>query len=125
MDMKLELVPVPVSDVDRAKAFYTDKFGFHADIDQRLGEQRFIQLTPPGSACSITIGTGITNQKPGSIDGLLLVVEDIDVAHEELTRRGVEVSKPEKMPWGSLHSYLKDPDGNVWTLQQPTRRQGK
>jgi len=119
MEMKLELVPLPVTDVDRAKAFYTDKLGFHADIDQRLGDMRFIQLTPPGSACSITIGEGITKQKPGSIDGLLLVVEDIEAVHEALVLKGVDVTEPKMQPWGSIHADLSDPDGNRWTLQQP------
>jgi predicted enzyme related to lactoylglutathione lyase len=120
MEMKLELVPLPVSDVDRAKDFYTDKMGFHADIDQRLNDKvRFVQLTPPGSACSIVIGEGITKQQPGSIDGLLLVVADIQAAHDVLKQRGVDITPPEMQPWGSVHADIKDPDGNRWTLQQP------
>src|SRR5207253_9292171 len=92
MDMKLELVPVPVSDVDRAKTFYTEKVGFREDIDQRLNEKiRFVQLTPTGSACSIAMGEGITNQEAGSLDGLILVVTDIQAAHDQLSQRGVQV----------------------------------
>lgn len=123
MDMKLELVPVPVSDVDRAKAFYTDKVGFHEDIDQRLNENlRFVQLTPPGSACSITIGEGITTQPPGTLHGLILVVPDIKATHGRLTERGVQVSEPAMQPWGAIHADFEDPDGNRWTLQQPAAR---
>ena len=109
MDMKLELVPVPVSDVDRAKSFY-EKLGFHVDMDQRLGDDlRFVQLSPPGSSCSISLGEGITKQVPGTQDGLLLVVQDINAAYEELTQRGVEVSKPAMMPWGSTTPTLVTP----------------
>jgi predicted enzyme related to lactoylglutathione lyase len=123
MNMKLELVPVPVSDVDRAKAFYADKLGFKVDIDQRLSEaMRFIQLTPLGSACSIAIGEGITKQQPGSIDGLVVVVDDINAAYEELTQRGVQITEPAMQPWGAVHADLTDPDGNRWTLQQPAVR---
>jgi len=123
MDMKLELVPVPVSDVDRAKAFYTGMVGFREDIDQRLGEAiRFVQLTPAGSACSIAIGEGITTQEPGSLDGLILVVPDINATHDELVRHGVQVSDPAMQPWGAIHADFADPDGNRWTLQQPARR---
>jgi len=124
MEMKLELVPVPVSDVDRAKAFYTSKVGFREDIDQKLGESiRFVQLTPPGSACSIAIGEGITRQHPGSIDGLIVVVNDINATHEELSKRGVDVSEPAMQPWGAIHADFTDPDGNRWTLQQPRAAQ--
>jgi predicted enzyme related to lactoylglutathione lyase len=120
MVMKLELVPVPVSDVDRAKAFYTEKIGFHEDIDQRVSENlRFVQLTPPGSACSIAMGEGITTQAPGSSDGLLLVVEDIQATYDELSKRGVQISEPAMQPWGTVHADFRDPDGNRWTLQQP------
>lgn len=120
MEMKLELVPVPVSDVDRAKAFYVDRVGFHADHDHTLGESvRFVQLTPPGSACSIVIGSGITPSPPGSAQGLLLVVSDIDVARAELAERGVEISEVRAEPWGARHAYFQDPDGNGWQLQQP------
>jgi catechol 2,3-dioxygenase-like lactoylglutathione lyase family enzyme len=120
MEMKLELIPVPVSDVDRAKAFYVDKVGFHADHDHTVGESvRFVQLTPPGSACSIAIGSGITPSSPGSAQGLLLVVSDIDAARDELAERGVEISEVRAEGWGARHAYFQDPDGNSWQLQQP------
>jgi len=120
MEMKLELVPVPVSDVDQAKAFYAEKLGFREDIDRRLSDTlRFVQLTPPGSACSIAIGEGITKQSPGSTDGLIMVVSDIQTACNELRGRGLELSDPATMPWGAIHSDFTDPDGNRWTLQQP------
>ncbi len=123
MEMRLELVPVPVSDVDRAKAFYVEKVGFHEDIDQRLNETvRFVQLTPPGSACSIAIGEGIVSQEPGSSSGLILVVQDIRATYEELTQRGVDVTEPAMQPWGAVHADFRDPDGNGWTLQQPAVR---
>jgi len=118
MDWKLELVAVPVSDVDRAKAFYTDQVGFHADHDHAVSEQlRFVQLTPPGSACSIVMGVGITEMPPGSVKGLQMVVSDIDAAHEHLAARGVAVSDVQVMPWGSF-VYFSDPDGNAWAVQQ-------
>ena len=118
--MKLELVPVPVSDVDRAKAFYVDRVGFDADHDNTMGESvRFVQLTPPGSACSIVIGSGITPSPPGSLQGLLLVVSDIDGARAELAERGVEISEVRAEDWGARHAYFQDPDGNSWQLQQP------
>ena len=118
MQMKLELVPVPVTDVDRAKAFYTEKIGFHADYDHQVtDEMRFVQLTPPGSACSIAIGTGLTEMQPGSIKGLQMVVANIQEAHDELIRRGAEVSEIEVHPWGSF-VFFSDPDGNTWALQQ-------
>jgi catechol 2,3-dioxygenase-like lactoylglutathione lyase family enzyme len=121
MDMKLKLVPV--SDVDRAKAFYVEKVGFREDIDQRVSESlRFVQLTPPGSACSIAMGEGITTQAPGSSDGLILVVQDIQATHDELTNRGVQVDEPAMQPWGTVHADFRDPDGNRWTLQQPAVR---
>ena len=120
MDMKLELLPVPVSDVDRAKEFYVDRVGFHADHDHTVSETvRFVQLTPPGSACSIAIGTGITPSPPGSAQGLLLVVSDIDAARAELAERGVEISEVRAEGWGARHAYFQDPDGNGWQLQQP------
>ena len=120
MEMKLELVPVPVSDVDRAKAFYVDHVGFHADHDHTLSESlRFVQLTPPGSACSIVIGAGITPSPPGSAQGLLLVVSDIDGVRAELVERGVEISDVREEDWGARHAYFQDPDGNSWQLQQP------
>jgi catechol 2,3-dioxygenase-like lactoylglutathione lyase family enzyme len=118
MQMKLELVPVPVSDVDRAKAFYTEKIGFNADHDYQVTEElRFVQLTPPGSACSIAIGTGLTEMTPGSIKGLQMVVADIQQARDELVQRGADVSAIEVHPWGSFISF-SDPDGNTWALQQ-------
>jgi predicted enzyme related to lactoylglutathione lyase len=118
MEMKLELVYVPVTDVDRAKAFYTEKIGFNADHDHQVSDElRFVQLTPPGSACSIAIGTGLTEMQPGSVKGLQMVVADIQEAHDELTRRGAEVSEIEVLPWGSFVSF-SDPDGNTWALQQ-------
>jgi predicted enzyme related to lactoylglutathione lyase len=122
MEMKLEVVPIGVTDVDRAKAFYANKFGFHADIDQPLGDKRYVQLTPPGSACSISLGIGITEIKPGEIDGLLLVVEDIQAVYKELSGRGVDLTEPKAEPWGAVHSYLSDPDGNRWTIQQKPKR---
>jgi predicted enzyme related to lactoylglutathione lyase len=118
MQMKLELVPVPVTDVDRAKAFYTEKIGFNADHDHQVSEElRFVQLTPPGSACSIAIGTGLTEMQPGSIKGLQMVVTDIHAVRDELIRRGAEVSEIEVLPWGSF-VFFSDPDGNTWALQQ-------
>jgi catechol 2,3-dioxygenase-like lactoylglutathione lyase family enzyme len=122
MEMKLEVVPIGVSDVDRAKTFYVDKLGFRADVDMPLGDKRYVQLTPPGSACSISFGVGITETKPGAIDGLLLVVQDIQAVYDELSGRGVYISKPKVEGWGSTHSYLSDPDGNRWTLQQKPSR---
>ena len=118
MEMKLELVTVPVTDVDRAKEFYSDKVGFHVDNDAKIGNQRFVQLTPPGSACSIAIGENMTDKQPGSAV-LLLVVDDIDAAYKELKGRGVDISEPKQMPWKAIHSDFKDPDGNQWTLQKP------
>ena len=118
MDWKLELVAVPVTDVDRAKAFYADKVGFNADHDHRVSDEiRFVQLTPPGSACSISLGTGITDAQPGSVKGLQMVVADIHAAHAELTARGVEVSGVQEFPWG-LFVFFDDPDGNSWAVQQ-------
>ena len=118
MDWKLELVSVPVSDVDRAKAFYADKVGFNADHDHRVSDEiRFVQLTPPGSACSIALGTGITDAEPGSVRGLQMVVADIRAAHAELTARGVQVSEVQEFAWG-LFVFFNDPDGNSWAVQQ-------
>jgi catechol 2,3-dioxygenase-like lactoylglutathione lyase family enzyme len=118
MDMKLELVAVPVSDVDRAKAFYVDQVGFVADHDQTVSEDiRFVQLTPPGSACSIAFGRGIVDSEPGSLKGLQLVVADATAARAELMERGVEVSDVQHFPWGSF-VYFSDPDGNAWSVQQ-------
>jgi catechol 2,3-dioxygenase-like lactoylglutathione lyase family enzyme len=118
MDWKLELVAIPVSDVDRAKAFYTDKAGFIADHDHSVGDGiRFVQLTPPGSACSIALGTGLVDAQPGSVQGMQLVVSDINAAHAELVDRGVEVGDVQEFPWGSF-VFFKDPDGNGWAVQQ-------
>ncbi len=117
MDFKLELVIVPVSDVDRAKAFYTEQAGFNADHDHVVSDDlRFVQLTPPGSACSISIGKGVTEAAPGSIAGLQLVVQDIEAARDELVGRGVEVSEIQDFPWGSF-VFFTDPDGNAWNVQ--------
>jgi predicted enzyme related to lactoylglutathione lyase len=118
MDWKLELVAVPVSDVDRAKAFYTDQVGFNADHDHRISDDlRFVQLTPPGSACSITIGTGISDAAPGSVQGLQMVVSDADAARAQLVDRGVDASEVQEFPWGRF-VFFADPDGNRWAVQQ-------
>jgi catechol 2,3-dioxygenase-like lactoylglutathione lyase family enzyme len=118
MDWKLELVFVPVTDVDRAKAFYVDQVGFHADHDQQVNDAlRFVQLTPPGSACSIAIGTGITDMPPGSQRGVQVVVADAEAARQQLVSRGVEASDVDVQPWGSFVTF-SDPDGNRWVLQQ-------
>ena len=124
MDWKLELVSIPVSDVDRAKAFYTEKLGFNADHDHKVSDDvRFVQLTPPGSACSIALGTGITDAAPGSVAGVQLVVSDIEAARFQLTDRGVDVSDVQVFPWGSF-VFFTDPDGNRWSVQQlPPREQ--
>jgi catechol 2,3-dioxygenase-like lactoylglutathione lyase family enzyme len=123
MGMKLELVAVPVSDVDRAKAFYVEQLGFKADHDARPNDQlRFVQLTPPGSACSIVIGTGITEAKPGSAPGMTLVVTEIDTVRSQLAGRGISISEVEVMPWGASHAHFTDPDGNPWDLQQLAKR---
>ena len=117
MEWRLELVQVPVSDVDRAKAFYTDKAGFNADHDYQVSDEiRFVQLTPPGSPTSIAIGTGITDMAPGSVQGLQMVVADIDAARAELVARGVDVSDVQHFPWGSF-VFFSDPDGNGWAVQ--------
>ena len=117
MDWKLELVIIPVSDVDRAKAFYVDQVGFNADHDQRVSDTlRFVQLTPPGSACSIALGEGIVEGAPGSVKGLQIVVPDIQAAHDHLVARGVDVSAIEHLAWGSF-VYFGDPDGNRWSIQ--------
>ena len=118
VDFKLELVNVPVSDVDRAKEFYAERVGFNADHDHTVTDDiRFVQLTPPGSACSISIGTGLSDARPGSVQGLQLVVEDIEAARAELAGRGVEVSDVQDFPWGRF-VFFADPDGNAWALQQ-------
>jgi predicted enzyme related to lactoylglutathione lyase len=117
MDWKLELVAIPVTDVDRAKAFYVEQAGFNADHDHRVSDElRFVQLTPPGSACSIAIGEGITDAVPGSVRGLQMVVADIEAAHAELTERGMEVGEIQDLPWGSF-IFFSDPDGNGWAVQ--------
>jgi catechol 2,3-dioxygenase-like lactoylglutathione lyase family enzyme len=118
VDYKLELIAVPVSDVDRAKAFYVDQAGFNADHDHRISDElRFVQLTPPGSGCSITIGVGITQSPPGSMQGLQLVVADIEQAREELRGRGLDAGEVQDMPWGRF-LFFQDPDGNGWAIQQ-------
>jgi catechol 2,3-dioxygenase-like lactoylglutathione lyase family enzyme len=118
MDYKLELVAIPVSDVDRAKEFYVERAGFNPDHDQAVGDDiRFVQLTPPGSACSIAIGHGLTDAPPGSVKGIQMVVADIEAAHRELAGRGVEVSDINDFPWGSF-VFFEDPDGNRWAVQQ-------
>lgn len=131
MDWKLELVPIPVSDVDRSKAFYTEKVGFNADIDHRISDElRLVQLTPPGSACSISLGAG-TDSEPGTVQGLQVVVDDINAAHEELVGRGVDASEVQEFdvekgtyrplahePDWNAFVFFKDPDGNGWVLQQ-------
>jgi catechol 2,3-dioxygenase-like lactoylglutathione lyase family enzyme len=122
MDYKLELVAVPVSDVDRAKAFYTEQAGFIADHDHQVSDElRFVQLTPPGSACSIALGSGIVDSEPGSVKGLQLVVADADAAHAELSGRGVEVSDVQEFPWGRF-VFFSDPDGNGWAVQEIASR---
>jgi catechol 2,3-dioxygenase-like lactoylglutathione lyase family enzyme len=117
-EMKLELIQVPVSDIDRAKSFYVDKVGFNDDHDHQFSEEiRFVQLTPPGSGCSISFTTGAHEMEPGSLDGLQLVVEDATAVHDELAERGVEVSDVTDMPWGRF-VFFSDPDGNKWSVQQ-------
>jgi catechol 2,3-dioxygenase-like lactoylglutathione lyase family enzyme len=118
VDLRLELVSVPVSDVDRAKAFYVDQAGFNPDHDHTVSDEiRFVQLTPPGSACSISIGRGLSTAEPGSVQGLQVVVDDIETARDELAGRGVEVSEIQDFPWGRF-VFFADPDGNGWAVQQ-------
>lgn len=119
VQMKLELIAVPVSDVDRAKAFYVDQVGFNADHDHTVSDElRFVQLTPPGSACSIAIGKGVTQRsEPGSLEGLQVVVEDIEAARAALVEGGVDVSEVQDFPWGRF-VFFSDPDGNGWAVQQ-------
>ena len=118
MDWKLELVAIPVSDVDRAKRFYVEQVGFVADHDHAVSDEvRFVQLTPPGSACSIAFGKGIAETEPGSVQGLQLVVSDVHAARAELVERGVEASEVQEFPWGSF-VFFQDPDGNGWAVQQ-------
>lgn len=122
MDWKLELVAVPVSDVDRAKAFYAEQVGFSVDHDHTVSDEiRFVQLTPPGSACSIAIGTGIVDAPPGSVAGLQLVVSSVEAARAQLMKRGVEVGEVQEFPWGSF-VFFSDPDGNRWSVQQVPAR---
>ncbi len=118
MDWKIELVAIPVTDVDRAKAFYVEQVGFHADHDYQVNDElRFVQLTPPGSACSVVLGTGITEMPPGSQKGVQVVVDDVTAARQDLAGRGVDVSEVDVQPWGSFVTF-SDPDGNTWALQQ-------
>ena len=122
MDWKLELIAIPVSDVDRAKAFYGEKAGFNIDHDHTVSEEmRFVQVTPPGSACSIAFGRGIVDSPVGSVQGLQLVVPDIETARKELAGRGVDVSEIADLDWGSF-VYFRDPDGNGWAVQQSPGR---
>lgn len=121
MHLKLELIAVPVTDVDRARAFY-EKVGFNLDHDHTVSEDlRFVQLTPPGSACSICIGKGLTDLKPGSIDMIILVVADADAARDALISRGIDASEVDEQPWGRF-VYVTDPDGNKWSLQELPKR---
>ena len=118
MDWKIELIAVPVSDVDRAKAFYTEQAGFNADHDHTVSDElRFVQLTPPGSACSIAIGKGVTDAEPGSVRGLQMVVSDIQAAHSQLVERGIDAGEIESFPWGDF-VFFNDPDGNKWSVQE-------
>ena len=122
MDMKIELVSIPVTDVDRAKAFYVDQLGFNPDFDQQVNpDLRFVQLTPPGSACSIYLGTGLTEMTPGSQKGLQIVVADVAAVREDLMSRGVETGEVDVQSWGSF-IYFSDPDGNTWSVQQLPKR---
>jgi len=122
MDWKLELIQVPVADIDRAKAFYTEQAGFTAEVDSRVDEKiRFVQLTPPGSGCSISLTSGVHEMRPGSLEGLQLVVGDADAARGELLSQGVEVSEVQEFPWGRF-VYFADPDGNAWSVQEPPQR---
>lgn len=119
-EMRLELIQVPVSDIDRAKAFYVEKVGFNADHDHQVSDEiRFVQLTPPGSSCSIALTTGAHQMTPGSIEGLQMLVDDAEAARTELAARGVDVSDVQDFPWGSF-VFFKDPDGNAWALQAMT-----
>jgi predicted enzyme related to lactoylglutathione lyase len=122
-EMRLELVQVPVSDIGRAKTFYVERVGFNADHDHQVSDElRFVQLTPPGSACSIALTSGAHQMKPGSIEGLQMVVDDAEASRQELAERGVEVSDVQRFPWGSF-VFFKDPDGNGWALQALTHRE--
>ena len=122
MDMRIEVVFLGVTDVDRAKAFYVDQVGFHADHDHTVREGlRFVQLTPPGSACSVAFGEGITDMPPGAQKGVMVVVDDVRAAREQLVANGVDVTDVDELEWGSFVSFA-DPDGNTWTLQQLPKR---
>jgi predicted enzyme related to lactoylglutathione lyase len=121
MDFRLELIAIPVTDADRAKAFYTKAFGVEADHDHRVSDEvRFIQITPPGSACSIALGEGLTDAEPGSVKGLQVVVDDADAARAALAERGVGASDVQEFPWGRF-VFFADPDGNAWSVQQIVR----
>ena len=121
--MRLELIQVPVSDIDRAKAFYADQLGFSVDNDAQVSDVlRFVQLTPPGSSCSIALTSGAHQMAPGSVEGLQMVVDDAEISRQELADRGVDVSDVQVFPWGSF-VFFKDPDGNGWALQALTHRQ--
>jgi catechol 2,3-dioxygenase-like lactoylglutathione lyase family enzyme len=123
MNYELQLVQVPVSDVDAAIEFYVEKAGFSLDHDHQVSpELRFVQLTPPGSACSIAIGTGLSSMAPGSVEGLQVVVDDIEAAHAELSGRGIDVGEVQDFPWGRF-LFFTDPDGNGWAIQQIVRAQ--
>jgi predicted enzyme related to lactoylglutathione lyase len=122
VDFKIELVAIPVSDVDRAKTFYIEQAGFIADHDHTVGDEiRFVQLTPPGSACSIVLGEGITEAEPGSVGGIQMVVADVDAARADLAGRGVDVSDVQVFPWGRF-VFFRDPDGNRWSVQEVPAR---
>lgn len=118
MEWKIELLAVPVSDIDRAKRFYTEQVGFDADVDQQADDNtRFVQLTPPGSACSIVLDHGLSSMKPGSVEGIQMVVADADAARAHLVDRGVDASEVQEFPWGRF-TFFTDPDGNGWAVQQ-------
>ena len=118
MDFRLELITLPVTDVDRAKEFYVEKLGFNADHDHRVSDElRFVQLTPPGSACSIAIGEGLTDAEAGSVKGMQMVVEDAEAARKHLAERGLDLGGVDKQPWGNF-LYCTDPDGNAWAIQE-------
>jgi catechol 2,3-dioxygenase-like lactoylglutathione lyase family enzyme len=122
MDCRLELVTLPVADVDRAIAFYVDQVGFNLDYDHKVSpDLRFVQLTPRGSACSIAIGVGLTTAKPGSVVGMQVVVDDVDAARADLVEHGVDASEVEEYPWGRF-TFFADPDGNRWAVQQIVRQ---
>jgi catechol 2,3-dioxygenase-like lactoylglutathione lyase family enzyme len=125
MDIKIEVITVPVTDVDASKAFYVDKLGFNADIDTTVNpELRFVQLTPPGSACSVVFGLGLTDMPPGSQRGIMAVIDDADETRQHLLEKGVDVTEVDEQDWGRF-VYFADPDGNAWTLQQLPDRSGE